>query len=462
MRCFSKCLVSFIVLTGYFNIVQSAPNDPLDVGEIHTHTTMALDQAVPAVARDAAGNFVVVWQSAQFDPGGGIYLQRFVGGLPLGEVAVIDGSTDPETQPDVAMAADGRFVVIWTFQLGTRRIQARTFNADGTPNSGIIDVSAVGDDITQASAVAMSDAGDFAVVWTLGTATQMRMFDFNANEIDPTQTVNGVALTAPNTPPDVAMNMSGQIVVVWEGRDGLNRDADGVYLRRFDASGSPINVTDALVNVEITGIQSEPKVAIDNFDRLAVVWSGPTAADNTSILMRRFSFSAGALDGADIQVNDPAPGFQQNSPAIATDDNGDLILVWRHEVGDTVNRIFARGYNDDFSDQGTQFQVSQNLQNDYDVPDVAVDAFGNYIVVWQRFHIPSASQDTFVRRFEGPAPDGTPATPPTPTPAPGQPGNGSPPLIQAKAIGAALGIEFVVLLGLYLVWAMRAWVSVRE
>ena len=72
----------------------------------------------PAVATDAAGNFVVVWESdgAQDGSFGGVFGQRFASsGAPLGpEFLVNTYTTQTQWEPAVAADPTGNFVVTWT------------------------------------------------------------------------------------------------------------------------------------------------------------------------------------------------------------------------------------------------------------------------------------------------------------------------------------------------------------
>jgi hypothetical protein len=68
----------------------------------------------PAVASDASGNFVIVWSA----PGGfstSIFGQRYANsGMPLGrEFQVNTSVTNDEASPAVASDASGNFVVVW-------------------------------------------------------------------------------------------------------------------------------------------------------------------------------------------------------------------------------------------------------------------------------------------------------------------------------------------------------------
>src|SRR6185295_20212057 len=82
---------------------------------VNSYTTGA--QAVPAVAADSCGDFVVVWHSFSGQDGStyGVFGQRFDPlGAPKGaEFRVNSYTTSGQSTPAVAADADGDFVVVW-------------------------------------------------------------------------------------------------------------------------------------------------------------------------------------------------------------------------------------------------------------------------------------------------------------------------------------------------------------
>src|SRR5262249_50399502 len=67
------------------------------------------------VASDASGNFVVVWSNdVQDGSGNGVFAQRYLyGGSGLGERRVNTVTTGDQREPAIAMDAAGGFVVVW-------------------------------------------------------------------------------------------------------------------------------------------------------------------------------------------------------------------------------------------------------------------------------------------------------------------------------------------------------------
>jgi hypothetical protein len=140
--------------------------------EFIVNTTLRGTQGGPSVAADAAGDFVVVWQT-QF-PGGllrSIFGQRFSKtGKKVGpEFRVNEDRVEKDFVPVVAMDRDGNFVVAWeSFSLARPdciQIRARLYRRDGTP-AGHEFPAAPGDAACgEAPRVAFGPNGIFAIAW---------------------------------------------------------------------------------------------------------------------------------------------------------------------------------------------------------------------------------------------------------------------------------------------------------
>ena len=118
---------------------EAAPGDPIGAEfQVNSYTTGG--QNWPAVAADADGDFVVVWQSAGQDgSGSGVYAQRYnaAGDAVGGEFRVNTTTVNEQVYPAVAMDADGDFVVSWIGVVtGTPRIFAQRYDAAGVAQGG--------------------------------------------------------------------------------------------------------------------------------------------------------------------------------------------------------------------------------------------------------------------------------------------------------------------------------------
>ncbi len=104
----TSVLFPFVLLSPFLKPAHSAEY------RVNTYTTN--DQISPAVAMDSDGDFVIVWQSREQDGDHfGIFAQRYSkDGTPAGnEFQVNTYTTNQQARPAVAMDADGDFVVVW-------------------------------------------------------------------------------------------------------------------------------------------------------------------------------------------------------------------------------------------------------------------------------------------------------------------------------------------------------------
>src|SRR6185436_1988872 len=120
-----------------------------------------------------------------------------------------------------------------------------------------------------------------------------------------------------------ASDANGNFVVVWQSADA---NVEGIYGRRFDASGTPQGA-EFRVNSYTTGTQDDPAVASDANGNFVVVWdSNGQDGHARGIFGQRFN-AAGVPQGALFQANTYTTN-QQRFPAVSADASGDFVVVW--------------------------------------------------------------------------------------------------------------------------------------
>lgn len=137
---------------------------------VNSYTTGG--QRGAAVAANATGEMVIVWVSDDQDLSEtGIYGQRLgPGGILEGaEFQVNSYSTGSQRDPDVALASDGSFVIVWESwgQDGTSSwgVFGRQFSSNGTPRSGDFQISTYTSWHQGQPKVLLDDSGEFLVVY---------------------------------------------------------------------------------------------------------------------------------------------------------------------------------------------------------------------------------------------------------------------------------------------------------
>ncbi|MEO7794225.1 MAG: hypothetical protein ABIV06_05575 [Thermoanaerobaculia bacterium] len=130
-------------------------------------------QTQPTVAADANGNFVVAWENY---PDAGISavqaaLFDALGGAVTGEFQVNTYTTGDQTEPGVAMAPNGEFVVTWqsdgsaSGDTSLDSVHAQRFDASGSSRDTEFQVNTYTTNNQMLAGVAIDGAGNFVIVW---------------------------------------------------------------------------------------------------------------------------------------------------------------------------------------------------------------------------------------------------------------------------------------------------------
>ena len=141
--------------------------------EFRVNTATTLYQYFPAVASDTSGNFVVVWSASGGFFGGGpidIRGRRYAGtGAPLGTEFRVSTTTGPDyffAVPSVAADMTGNFVVTWdNYEDGSLSVFGQRYENTGAPLGPGFRVNTYTTADQDHPDVASDPAGRFVVVW---------------------------------------------------------------------------------------------------------------------------------------------------------------------------------------------------------------------------------------------------------------------------------------------------------
>ncbi|GAB5522099.1 MAG: hypothetical protein RhofKO_43500 [Rhodothermales bacterium] len=310
-----------------------------------------------------------------------------------------------QTEPAVAMNADSLYVVVWQSHYSDGHgsgIQAM-YNDRGTFGSSFSTTFQVNyheRDNQLNPAVAMDAEGNFVAVWQnvdsdgSGYSIERRYFDiddtarWDASSTSISTSATNHAYSQFN--PAVAMNASGTYVIVWEsnGSDGTDTDGRSIQAQHYNADGT-VNIGEFQVNTYTNGDQGEPAVAIDDDGSFVVVWhsggSSGTDTDHRSIQAQRYN-ADGTVNGGEFQVNTETHG-QQMHPSVAMDADGDFVVVWQSTDGNGADTdgagIKGQRYDANGTAQGSEFLVNTYTASSQTAPSVAMDADGDFTVAWE-------------------------------------------------------------------------------
>jgi hypothetical protein len=341
--------------------------------QVNTYTTG--DQFDAAVAVSAAGRFVISWSSGYYSsyyapPGQdgselGAFVQPFApDGTPAGpELQANTYTTSRQHRSAVGTDAAGNFVVVWQsssyYSTGGQDgsgpgVFAQRFDSTGTPLGPEFQVNVFTTGNQSSAALAVEPSGSFVVVWQSGyygyqdgsyTGVFGRRFASTGTPLGPEFQVN-VFTTGNQFAPAIAAAPGGGFVVVWtsESYYGVDQDGSrsGVFGRRFDATGAPLG-GEFQAHTYTTLDQFEPVVAADAAGQFVVAWSSYYQdGSGTGIFAQLFS-SLGVAEGPEFQVNTTTTGYQSD-PAIGGGPTGHFVVTWRgdYEGGGAARDIIAQ------------------------------------------------------------------------------------------------------------------------
>jgi Ca2+-binding RTX toxin-like protein len=358
-------------------------------GEIQVNTTTGGDQTNSSVAMDAVGDYVVVWQSdGQDGSGWGIYAQRYdaTGAAQGGEFLVNSTTADQQVNPAVAMDAAGDFVVTWQ-SYGNQDgsgwgIFAQRYDAAGVAQGGefLVNTSFIGNQTSPA--IAMDANGDFVVTWQCvfagGAGSDIFAQRFNAAGIaQGNEFLVNTTTVDEQISPVIAMDTAGDFVVTWQSYGNQDGSGWGIFAQRYDASGVAQG-GEFLVNTTTVDQQTSPAIAMDTAGDFVVTWQSYGNQDGSGwgIYAQRYD-ATGIAQGGEFLVNSFVD-YHQVSPAIAMDASGEFVITWQNAWDGNVR---AQSYDSVGVRQGGEFFVAGSSYT----PSIAMDAPGDFVITYQKW-----------------------------------------------------------------------------
>ncbi|MBP9823189.1 MAG: hypothetical protein KBF21_03095 [Thermoanaerobaculia bacterium] len=369
-------------------------------GQFQVNSFTTDSQYRPAIALDAQGRMVAVWQSlgAEIgDPDGSVQGQRYsAAGVAQGTQFQVNSATlSTQARPDVAQFPNGEFVVVWDSlsSPGTDSsgwsVQGQRFNADGSPLGTEFQVNTHSTGSQRSPRVAAGAAGEFVVVWqsqgsgaddTNGYSVQGQRYSGTGAPQGGEFQVN--ALTAiDQLRPSVAVEPGGNFWVVFRTNAAAGGDPDGsIQARFYNASGVPSEAQELTLNSSMNGSQQNPRIAAHSDGNFLAVWeSFDSAGTDADLSIQAFYLSAtGEPLGDEFQVNTFTTG-DQTRPLVAAYDGG-FVVSWQSQLfagPDQTTNIRATQVG-----LGGDFAVNTLTAGEQQFSGIAADQRGNFVVVW--------------------------------------------------------------------------------
>jgi hypothetical protein len=333
------------------------------------------EAGVPQIGMDATGHGIAVWHQ---DAGArtNIVASHYTPGAGWGTAVVIEAGAGVATYPQVRVNASGQAVVVWLQSNGTRdSIWANHY----TPGTGwgtavLLETDDAGD--AADPGVGLDSAGNALAVWRQSNGVR---FNNWANRYTP-GTGWGVAELIETEDlgqaysPDLAMDPSGNAMAVWFQNDGTRHN---IWANRYSvATGWGVA---ELIEDDNTGGAEDPQVAVDVLGNALAVWR-QFDGTHTNIVANRYRAGTGWGTAVLIESNSEGDAAY---PQIALDGSGNALAVWEQEDATPRNNIWANRYR-----AGTGWSTAELIETDdagnaYS-PQIAFDASGNALAVWQQ------------------------------------------------------------------------------
>ncbi len=325
--------------------------------EFLVNTHIDTTQRDPKIARDANGNYIVVWKSTNqvsADSKGDIYFQRFnTNDSKTGNETPVNTTTAGEQdRPSVAMNSNGDFIIAW---------------ASFTDNTSILDIKA-------------------------------RLYKNNlpvGNEF----LVNSTTLHTQNNP-DVDVKDNGEFIIVWDSwyQDGSDR---GVYAQRFNSNGEKVGI-EFQVNTTTAYSQARPKVRYRSDGSFIITWESwrqdILTQSGYGMFGRIFDASANSLTN-EFQINTHTHDYQWFGDLDVFDDNS-FVVVWCswEQDGDDGGIYFQR-FSSSAEKIGNETLVNRTTVNYQWLPKVRKMIGNEFAIIWSSWKQDGGREGVYAKLF---------------------------------------------------------------
>ncbi len=339
---------------------------------IETNNAGAQD---PQIAIDANGNAIAVWEQSD-GTRDSIWANRYTAGSGWGSAQLIetDNAGNAES-PQIAFDANGNAIAVWSQSDGTRlNIWANRYTAS-TDSWGTAELVENDDNGAVNPQIAIDANGNAIVVWLQSNGTAGSIW---ANRYIPNFGWGSAQLietddTGDARAPQIAIDANGNAIAVWSQEEGFR---DNIWVNRYTASNGSWG-TAQLIETD-DGFAYSPQIAIDANGNAIAVWK---QLDGARWNIRANRYMLGTDWGTAKQIGDCGNHSYCGRPQIAIDANGNAIAVWRlFSVGAGDTGILANRFSAG-SGWGTAESIKAN-SGSTGYPQVTVNANGNAIAVW--------------------------------------------------------------------------------
>lgn len=386
---------------------------------VNTHTDTT--QRAPRIARDAAGNYVIIWKSEhQVTPTsrGDIFMQRYNSNdVKVGTETLVNQQTSGDQErPSLAMNGNGDLVIVWASFVTVENfydIHARLYKNGQNPSDEFV-VNSTRIHTQNNPDVDIRENGEFVVVWDSwfqdggDRGVYAQRFDANGVKVGNEFRVNTVTAYS-QTKPKVRYMSDGRFIVIWESwrQDILTPSGYGLYGKIFDAGGTALT-GEIQINTHTHDYQWFGDLDVFDDNSFVVVWcSWEQDGDDGGIYFQRFNEN-GVKVGNETLANRTTIYYQW-LPRVKKLSGKNFALIWSSWKQDGSREGVYTAF---FDEQNFRYTFETQV-NDYTdwfqwEPDLIATAENEIIAVWSSWEQfgNGNDYDIVAKRISPPSPQG--------------------------------------------------------
>jgi hypothetical protein len=276
--------------------------------------------------------------------------------------------------PDIVADGAGNLRAAWVERSSggvNTIVTARLTPADGW--EAPVTVANLGNNFASQVKVAVNDLGHVVLAWLqnpFGGASAVWAASYTPINGWQTQVRLDVDTAKSYAPLGLAMDVSGNAIVMWQHDIAASPGVSGIFHARFVAGSGWTTASALTMDPGVTAAYS-PRVRFDAAGNAIAVWlqSGPQGNDFASARW----VPGSAWTASELIENSNA--FFAGRPEIAVNANGDAVAVWTHDFEIWSNRRPAGG------NWGSAVRVRPPPMYT-ESPRVTIDAAGNAVAIW--------------------------------------------------------------------------------
>jgi len=306
----------------------------------------------------------------------------------LPEFGVETSTLDPTFAEDAAIGQDGDFVVSWSKRVTEYQVYARGFSASTSPLGASFPVNPDTNPSRRGGSMARDASGRYIIVWSENELDIWgQRWNSDGTPIGDHFQIN-TATPDSSSNPIVACDPSGAFVVAWTI---VSPDTDGgdAVVRRFDPNGVPLG-NEFRVHEHSPDSQTATGIAAST-SNFIVAWH--IVGSPTHALGRLFD-AAGAPVTGDFHFNTSPLGAIGGFPDVAMNAAGDFVVVWAD-----FQAVRGRRFAADGQPFGDDFPIQPGTMVGPDSPRVTSDSAGNFLATWHEKPPAASSYDIYGRFY---------------------------------------------------------------